>query len=329
MENQIQPQKHTDEIDLIELFNRMGKSIKSFFNWILFLVKSFFLLLVRKSIWIVLFTIGGVFVGYFFYSNTTRFYSSEMVARSNSMNNSVIVNSINLLNDLFENKNFNALGNYLGTSADEAKKIKSIEAFYGIDINDDRIADFTDYFEKYNPKDTTQKRVPDIFYLKISVYDENIFSSVRDGIKRYISTNPYILQNNAVRKLQTEILVKELNKEIMKLDSLQKVQYFEVPKMQKAGSSQMVFLNEKEVKLFHNDIISLLNQRLSYERDLSINPDPITVIQDFTQLSKAENPLMKFIKIWGTLFAVLGFITSLIWEYRLAILSIIKNTNKV
>jgi hypothetical protein len=328
MDNQIQQVKPSEEIDLLELFSRMGNAIKNLFKWIALLFKSFFLLLVRKSFWILTFSIIGGFVGYFFYSNTPRFYSSEMVARSNSMNNSVIVNSINLLNDLFENKNYKALGSYLGISPEEAMKIKSIEAFYGIDINKDDIADYIDYREKYNPKDTAQKRISDIFYLKISVYDESIFPFIRDGIKKYISTNPYILQNNDVRKIQETSMIKELNDEIIKLDSLQKVQYFEIPKMQKAVNNQMVVLNEKEVKLLHNELIDLYNRKLSFEKDLAINPDPITVIQDFTQLSKAENPVMKFFKIWIIIFVILGLFSSLLWEHRSKIWSYMKNNNK-
>ncbi|NOU19907.1 MAG: hypothetical protein HOO91_20300 [Bacteroidales bacterium] len=325
MDNQIQNQRPTDEIDLLELFSRIGLGIKKFSYWILELIRSFFLLLIRKSIWILSFSLIGGFVGYYFYNTTPRFYSSEMVARSNSMNNSVIVNSINLLNDLFENKNYNALSSYLGTSSKEAEKIRSIEAFYGIDINKDIIADYIDYNKTYNPKDTTQKRLSDVFYLRISVYDESIFSNVRDGIKKYISTNPFILQNNEVRIQQTKSMITEYQSEINKLDSLQKVQYFEVPKMQKGGNSQMIVLNEKEAKLYHNDILSLYNRKLSLEKELVLNPDPITIIQDFTQLSKAENPLIKFLKTWILVFAIFGLLSSLIWQLRTKIWYLIKN----
>jgi len=304
----------------------MGKAIKNFFHWIIWLIQSFLLLLLRKSIWILSFAIFGGYVGYFSYKNTPRFYSSEMVARSNSMNNSVIVNSINLLNDLFENRNYSALGNYLGTSPNEAEKIKSIEAFYGIDINRDKIADFIDYKNIYAPKDTTQKRLPDVFYLKINVYDENIFPNVRDGIKKYISTNPYILQNNEIRRQQTKSMIEEYQNEIKKLDSLQKVQYFETPKMQKAGNGQMIVLNEKEAKLYHHEILALYNKKLLLEKELAINPDPITIIQDFTQLSKAENPLIQFLKTWVILFSFLGFSIALLWQYRNFIWLNIKNS---
>ncbi len=325
MDNQIQNQRPTDEIDLLELFNRMGKEIKKFSYWILELIKSFFLLLIIKSVWILSFSIIGGFVGYYFYNTTPRFYSSEMVARSNSMNNSVIVNSINLLNDLFENKNYNALSSYLGTSSKEAEKIRSIEAFYGIDVNKDKIADFIDYNKAYNPKDSAQKRLSDVFYLRISVYDESIFKNLRNGIKKYISTNPYILENNEIRTNQIKSMIDEYQNEIYKLDSLQKVQYFEVPRMQKISSNQMIVLNEKESKLYHYELIGLYKKKLELEKDLTINPDPITIIQDFTQLSKAENPLIKFLKTWILTFAILGLLFSLLWQLRTNIWYLIKN----
>ena len=252
-----------------------------------------------------------------------------MVARSNSMNNAIIVNSINLLNDLFINKNYSALGNYLGTSAEEAKKIKSIDAYYGIDINRDGVTDFIDYDNKYDPKDTTQKRLSDIFYLKIKVYDESVFTNVRDGIKRYISTNPYVEDNNTVRKQQAKRMIKEFEDEIHKLDSFQKIQYFEVPKMQKTGSSQTILFNEKESKLYHNEIIELYHRKQKLEKELEINPDPITVIQDFTQLSNAENSLLKVVMLWVIFFAILGLLSSLLWEYRSRIWTIIKSSNQM
>lgn len=324
MDNQIQNQKPTDEIDLIELFNRIGRGLKSMFYWIINLIKLFLILLIRKSLWIISFSIIGGVIGYTLYNSTPRIYTSEMVARSNSMNNSVIVNSINLLNNLIGNPE--ALSGYLNINHEQAKSIKSIESFYGIDINKDNITDYIDYNNIYNPKDTTQKRLPDIFYLRIRVFDETIFPSVRDGIKAYISNNAYIIKNNLIRKQQANKLIEAYNKEIQKIDSSQKVQYFEVARMQKTSNSQTLVLNEKENKQqYLNEILLLFTKKQEIEKDMILNPDPITVIQDFTQLSKAVNPLVEFYKLWVSLFAAIGFFISIGWQYREKIWKLIKN----
>ena len=96
-----------------------------------------------------------------------------MTARSNSMNNTIVVNSINLLNDLFISDNYSALGDYLQISVEQAKSIKTIKAFYGIDLNNDKLTDFIDYNNTYNPNDTNQIRLGDVFYLQIIMFYKN------------------------------------------------------------------------------------------------------------------------------------------------------------
>jgi hypothetical protein len=240
------------------------------------------------------------------------------------MNNTVVVNSINLLNDLFISSNYSALAGYLKINEDQAKNIKSIKALYGIDVNKDGLADFIDYKETYNPQDTTKQRLSDIFYLKISVYDESVFPILKNSIKSYINSNPYVIENNDVRINQAKSQINILKAEIAKLDSLQTVQYFEIPKTQKSNNNQMIVLNEKDIKLFHEDKIKLNSKILELEKDLAINPEPITVIQDFSQLSKTQNPITKYIKIWVPIFFVLGLICALLWQYRKKIWQLIR-----
>ncbi|HON03208.1 MAG TPA: hypothetical protein PLM04_08815, partial [Paludibacteraceae bacterium] len=57
----------------------------------------------------------------------------------------------------------------------------------------------------------------------------------------------------------------------------------------------------------------------------NINSEPITVVQDFTPLSKAENPYTKYAISLGLLFAVLGFVISIFWQYKRDIYDLIFN----
>lgn len=313
----------SDEIDLLELFGKMWRGIKNGISWCGNLAKDFFLLLIRKSLWIAGFGIVGVIVGIIFFSTSPRYYSSEMTAISNALDNNYIISSINLLNDLFRDKNYEIASNYLEIPIREAEKIRSIAAYYGIDVNKDGVVDYVDYNGTYNPKDTSVKRSSSFFFIKLEVYSENIFVPARDGLKKYIYKNNYILENNRIRIAQSENMISSINQEIQKLDSLQKIEYFEVPRTQKASTSQMVILNEKEIKLYHEQILGLEREKLKIQRDIAINKDPITVVQDFTPLSRAENPASKYIIKWGLLFAFLGFVTSLLWQFRKSIIKLI------
>jgi len=247
-----------------------------------------------------------------------------MTAISNSINNSYVVSSINLLNDVFKQKNYSIAANYLNIDINRVQEIKSIEAFYTIDINKDGLPDYTDYKWKYNPRDTT-KRLDSYFVIRLEVYDESIFAQVRDGIKNYIYKNKFILDNNNERIRQNKILIETIENEIRKLDSLQKVEYFELPQMQRATSNQMVVLNEKDRKLYHDQKLALEREKLRLEKDININSEPITVVQDFTPLSKAENPYTKYAISLGLLFAVLGFVISIFWQYKRDIYDLIFN----
>lgn len=313
----------SDEIDLLELFSRMGKSVIKGLNWIFNLLFKFVLLILSKAIWIGTFTIIGAAVGIVFYLITPQFYSSQMVALSNSTDNDIVINSLNQLNDLCLRTNQKALAKYLGISVEQAKQIKSIQAFYGIDLNNDKVADYIDYSNTYNAKDTSIHRLKDIFYLQIMVYDESVFSAVRNGIMHYIMSNPYIAKNNEIRKEQDSSMIVAYNKEIQKLDSLQKDYYFN-QLTQKAGNGQIIFLNEKDIKLFHNDMLSLVLRKQQLQKNLTLNPDPITVVQDFSQLSQAENSWTKFVKFWGLWFAIFGFITGICWQHKKSIFTFLR-----
>ncbi len=315
----------SDEIDLLELFIRMGRSIKRGFLWIYNLIINFSMLLIRKSLWIIGFTVIGLIIAYFLYLSTRRYYSSEMTAISNSVNNTYVVGSINLLNDLFKQSNFAIAANYLNIDIAKAQQIKSVEAFYTIDINKDRIPDYVDYKRTYNPKDTMVKRLDNYFVTRIEVFDETVFAEVREGIKRYIYKNKFIVDNNNERIRQNKILIETIEGEIRRLDSLQKVEYFELPQMQRAATNQMVVLNEKDRKLYHEQKIALEREKLRLEKEININSEPITIVQDFTPLSKAENPYSRYAYKLGVLFAILGLVASLLWQYRITIFNLIRN----
>jgi uncharacterized protein YneF (UPF0154 family) len=320
-----QPSKETkvEEIDLLELFQRIGKSIRKGINWIINLAYQFFLLILRKSIWIGVSMIIGISVGISLFFVTQRFYASEMVARANVTENNFVVNAINQLNDLCIDGNYSALAKYLETNELNASKIKSIKAGYGIDINADGITDYVDYENKVNPKDTNIRRLSKLFYVRVEVYDETGFATITEGTKKYIWKNPFIAENNTVRKQQAMDMINSYNLEIRKLDSLQKSYYF-TQLTQRAGNGQMMFLNEKEVKLFHRDMIALVSEKQSIEKALLVDPDPITIVQDFTPLSRTENPWTKYVKKWGLAFALLGFIIAVFWQYKSSIYTFIK-----
>mgnify|MGYP001220304161 FL=1 len=86
----------------------------------------------------------------------------------------------------------------------------------------------------------------------------------------------------------------------------------------------MVLFTEKERKLYHREIFNLLSEKQDLERRLTVNSDPLTVIQDFTPLSRVENSLLSYVKKIAPIILILGFIFMLVWRYKKDIIETIK-----
>jgi len=313
---------NSDEIDLIELFNRMGNSIKKFFVNIFkyFFEAIFFVVkfLYKNAVQIGIFTIIGFIAGGLFYFLSDKQYSSDMVASSNSLRNDEMISYINNLDELCKSKNYLELGNYLKIDQTTASKIKSIRAYWGFDRNRDGLADYIDYSGNYDisARDTIQKRLWDRFYVKAVVTDEYIFTKLKTGVYNYIINNPYVLEMNETRLKQQTDMIGYINAEIKKLDSLEKFEYFNQNRIiPQVGANQTILFTEKDRKLYHKDIFDLYSQRNELETKITVKKDPITVIQDFTPLSKVENTLISYIIKYGIAGFLLGIIAMFFWLY--------------
>lgn len=319
MNNDMQPKTQTtDEIDLLELFNRMGRSIKkgvvAFFNFIvnilLGIIKFYYLNKIFIGIFILIFGLLGLFVSYI----TKPYYSSTLVGRSNTLSNFEVISMIDNLTKVTESKDSIALSQMLNIKVSEASKIKNINAFWAYDIDLDGVPDFIDYSKNYEIKDTSVRRISDRFYITAEVYDNRIFSNLRIGIYNYIKNNPLIASINNNRIKQTQERISKINEEISKLDSLQKFEYYEKDRIvPKVGANQLVLFTEKDRRLYHEEILGLYNERLALEKSIDVYPEPITIIQDFTPLSKNDNNTIYYIKR----FLIIGFILGTIVRFIL------------
>ena len=319
------PNQSASEIDLLELFQKIGIGIKNLF---LGIVKGILFLIVfgiKRIHFLILFAIAGGIIGLVLYNSTKRYYSSYMIAQANGITSSDMINYINDLHELCVKRNVQALAFDLQMPDSTARKIKDIQAFYIIDANKDGIGDYVDFKNSYNPKDTTQQRMIDRLHLIVEVYENTVFEKVKNGLFRYMRKNSYIIKLNEIRKQELQELIAQTEYEIAKLDSLQNTDYFiknnEIP----AQRSEMMFLAEKEPTMYYRDKLSLMFKKQQYQKELELATDAFTVIKDFTSLAVAENPRGKYLIRYGFISVFLGFCLLLILYNRKRIISFIKN----
>jgi len=305
-------EKRNDEIDLIEVFQKMGNALKNLFMGIINFLYQILLFLIRRTILIGIIIILFVAFGVFKYKTSPTFYSSTLEAYSNAMSSIDMINYVNNINELFVEDDINALESKLGIDSVNLEKIKKVKAYKVIDKNKDGITDLVDYDEKYETSDSMISRSR--FVIKVEVFDQTVFPVIQQSILDYIGRNVYISELNSIRKRQLKALINKLDGEISMLDSLKKFEYFKDQDQLTPQSGQILVMNEKETQLYHGQIISLYRERLDLEERLEIRTDPITIIQDFSALAVTENTLFTYLKKYGILGIVFGILIAFIYE---------------
>jgi len=314
LENKNQPRAN-DEIDLLELFNKMGKGIKRLFIniWDIFLKVTVFF--IRKSPYLIAFIILGFLVAFLKFKTSDRFFTSDMILSSNSVNNADMIAHINKLHFYGEEGNMPALAKSLDLDSSEVANLVGIEAFWIIDKNRDEIPDLVDDRNRYD-QDTSVTHMASRFDVRVKTKQPQDLDIIREGILHHINTNRFFEKNNRIRLIQLRERIAKTTTELSELDSLQNYKYFEEKQKGKFSEGQMVFLNEPETKLYHGSVFELYGSKQSLDRELDIYSDIVTVLDDFTPPAQPENSYLSIAKRWVIIFFVLGLIIVVVLSFR-------------
>jgi hypothetical protein len=272
-----------DEVDLLELFRRMGLAISRWLHALGRGIVVSIVFLFRKWIPLTIALLVGVGATYIMKKSFTPYYSSEMTLRSNTIPNADMIAYLNRLHSFCDDNNKQALARYLAIPVDSAKKIKDIQAFWVIDRNNDASPDYIDYRERYNVYDTINKRMIDRFVVRVKISSADELNDVKDALFHYVKSNQLFQERNNLRLAHAKEMLERLNYDIVQLDSLQKVKYFEETRnITPEKNAQMVFLQERNTQLLYDDIYNLYKKRQDIDQELNLFPDIITLLNDFT-----------------------------------------------
>ena len=269
------------EIDLIAV---LGKMFRGIGNAIVAILKA----IRYVVIWIILYVyrtfkfylIAMIFaIGLFIYKQyQPKVYVSNMRLKSICVNASYAINLVN-------GWNYNL---YLPEYYRES--VKGLNASYMIDYNGDGSPDAVEEYDSKEMKDTTsyyaKRRMTNYLNVQIKVCIENdstILDTVSKALLNYISNDSWIASQNEIWQGQYGTTINRLRKEISTLDSLQTKEYFSDEKktgLQRGGDGGYLMVAEKDQRLYHNDLLKLLEREQSLERNKY--PYPFLVIQDFS-----------------------------------------------
>lgn len=320
LENTTNKNVSNDEIDLLDLFRRMGRTLSSWINslgrafliTIVFLIKSWFPLGLSIAL--------GVGASYFLKFSSNSSFSSDLVIRNNVVSNSDMISYINRLHIYCLDDNTLALSDALSLAPKQLNNIIDIGAYWIIDKGRDGIPDYVDYENKAKIADTVNIKMQDRLDIRVKITSPQELGLVRTSIEKYIEKDSLFQQRNRVRLRQNGEMLIRLDYDIIQLDSLQKVKYFEESRnMLPKNGQQMIFLQEQKTQLLYQDIQGLYGRKQALEADRDLYKSIITVLSDFSVPSRRENGGFFYAKMIVPIFFCL----------TLLILILLANKNKL
>jgi hypothetical protein len=324
-ENATNKNSSNDEIDLLDLFRRMGRTISKWFNALgrAFLISVVFML--RRWLPLGLSVILGVGYAYFLKSTSESSYTSDMVLRTNTVAPADLIPYINKLHTFCIEGNKPALSEAISSSQEQVKNIIDIGGFWIIDKNRDYTPDMVDYVGDHNVYDTINVRMKDRLDIRVKIITPQELTMVRDGIMKYIESDSLYQQRNRLRLRQNQEMLTTINYNIQLLDSLQKVKYFEETRnIQPKTGGQMVFLQEQKTQLVYRDIFELYFRKQALETDRDLYNGLVTVLSDFSLPSRRENGGLFYAKTYVPLFFCVTLLLLIILANRKKLIEVYK-----
>lgn len=310
--------KHTsnDEIDLFDLFKRMGKTIS---RWLKALGRAFIISLVfllKKWLPLGISIIAAIAVSLLMKATSESLFTSDMTLRSNAGFPSDLIEYINRLHTYCEEDNKTALSDALSLDDEMTDNIIDINAFWVIDQSNDGIPDYVDYRNNHNLYDTINVRMTDRLDIQVKIKTPQELSLVRNSIISFIEKDSLFQQKNRVRIKQNREMLTRLDYDILQLDSLQKLKLEETKVLQPQGGGQMIFLQEPKTQLLYTDIYPLYARKQSLEATLELYNDIVTVISDFSLPAKRDNSGLFYAKKYVPAFFILTLLVLILLTNR-------------
>jgi hypothetical protein len=296
-----------DEIDLIDLFRRMGRALNRWGKALSIAFLTTLVFLVKRWLPLGLSIIAGIGISYLLKTTSPSFYTSDIVFRNNlvlmdlktqrdnSGTTSEIISKINKLHTFCAGGNSMALSDALSMKPNAVRNISDISAYWIVDQSRDGIPDYVDYKGSHSAYDTINIRMQDRMDVRVKINSPQDLKLIRDGIVNFIGSDSLYQQRNRLRLRQNIELLSRLSFDIIQLDSLQKVKYFEETRNMKPGNGgQIVFMQEQKTQLVYNDIYSLYSRKQILESERDLYKGIVTVLSDFSLPAKRDNGSMYY-----------------------------------
>lgn len=299
-----QKNANTDEIDLGQLFQLLGRAFQKLSDFIASIFKGIFngiiliLLFIQKNFIILLgsLVIGAV-AGYFLDLNKTEKFISRMVVEPNFNSVQQLYNNIEFYNDLAKAEDSIALAEALKISipeaatikeifvdsySDENQKIKLFDEFVKeLDTSTIKAIEFESYLQNFNSLDARFHQI------SLVSTDNSVAKKAQSSIVKSISANDYFKLQKQINDINIKLQDSIITQQLSEVDSLQQL-YKTILVKEAEKPMQGTNINLAENGQSQNKELALVKEREILKRNLvALNQERankssiLNVISDF------------------------------------------------
>lgn len=312
--------KPSTEIDLGELFRMIGNAFNRFIAFLRNILLFLFDLIIRTLIIIkvhfvkfVIVAILSIVVGLFIDSRQPPIYSSTMTVQTNYGSTRQLYTNVRYYNNLVEERDSATLSKIFGIDKNEANHI--IGFYIEPSVTENEIIRAYDKFMK--AADTSLLRDNIVTYLKfrnsidpleynkhkigISSLQKGIFSKLQEDLINHEIENEYIARTKDVRLRNLEEEQKELQKRLVKIDTLRSVYNQSILSESKKTSSAQTniqmsssSIKTNEIELFALDD-KIAKEILKIKEEKELGKRVIEVLNNFSPGSESKSFFNSFL----------------------------------
>lgn len=238
--------KKSEELDLVILFNLIGKSFKNLFGLIYDFFKGlrWLIIVILKPIvnnlrLLVILIATATILGYFVNKAQKPIYYSEMIVKPYFDSKYKLSNNINYFNALIETENINELIRIFEIDSSQAVSLLDFEINRGPESPNELLKEYDAYLKELDSAAASQISYNEylnnrdmlsssVFSIKARSYNSDVFLSLEKGFQKTFE-NPYSKKLMKIRDETIQIKKDAFMIQLKRLDSLQGI-YFNLLK---------------------------------------------------------------------------------------------------
>ena len=244
----------------------------------------------RNLLIMVITTVLGLCIAFLYTSQKSNYYDTELVGFSNVIDKTTLLEILNPLSTLVEEKNYNELAINLGITPEEASKLRALE-----------FTESRHLVTSHAPK-VTDKKLGELIIIKAAIYDQQVIETLSSGIIYYLNNNPFINNTYQLMTRKNETLITEMTSNIALIDSLNRSML--------AQNGTAVSFQQSQNPISHGEALLMLEDLKIMASTLA----PFTIASPFYKASKPANKNLLIMAVITMTFFMLSLLIVFIKE---------------